>query len=135
MNTALVFHHIGYATVDIDQSASAFERMGYRRGPVFVDPIQRTLICFLTKDQEPSIELVQPADETSSVNKIVSKRGVTPYHLCYETPDIDRSFDELMEEGFIPLFRPVEAIAFGDRRICYFFKKETGYLELVEQGA
>ena len=135
MKTTLVFHHIGYATTDISLSASAFERMGYLRGPVFNDPLQRTLICFLTKNGEPSLELVQPADETSSVNKIVSARGVTPYHLCYETADIDTAFDELTEEGFIPLFRPVEAVAFGGRRICYFFKKEVGYLELVEPSA
>lgn len=134
MKTALVFHHIGYATGNIAQSASAFEEMGYNCSPVYDDLIQRTLICFLTKDGCPAIELVQPADEASSVNKIVSKRGVTPYHVCYETPDIDSAFEELTEAGFIPLFRPVEAIAFEGRRICYFFKKETGYLELVEQG-
>lgn len=76
--------------------------------------------------------MVAPADETSSINKLVKKHGVTPYHICFETPDIDLAFEEMTKDGFIPLFRPVEAAAFGDRRICYFYKKETGYLELVE---
>lgn len=135
MKSDFIFHHIGYATGDIERSATAFEELGYQRSPVFSDPIQRTLICFLSKEACPAIELVQPADETSSVNKIVSARGVTPYHVCYETADIDLAFDELLEAGFIPLFRPVEAVAFQDRRICYFFKKDTGYLELVERGS
>ena len=128
----LVFHHIGYATDDINRTAGVFEQMGYRRETVYTDPVQNTYICFLTKAGAPSIELVAPVDQTSSVNKILKARGVTPYHLCYETPDIDQSFEEMMEDGFIPLFRPVEATAFNNRRICYFFKKEIGYLELAE---
>lgn len=128
----LTFHHIGYATDRLSESIAAFESLGYSAGVVCLDPIQRTDICFLSKPGSPQIELVSPADETSSVNKIVGKHGVTPYHVCYETPDIDLAFDSLTEEGFIPLFRPVEAAAFGDRRICYFYKKEFGYLELVE---
>lgn len=129
----LKFHHIGYATGDIDQTVSDFEKMGYKRGIVFTDTIQNTYICFLRKEGFPTIELVQPVDDTCSVNKIVKSRGVSPYHLCYETDDIDQAFCNLMEQGYIPLFRPVEAIAFENRRICYFFKKESGYLELVEQ--
>ena len=81
--------------------------------------------------QSCDLGIVQPADDTCSVNKIVKSRGVSPYHLCYETDDIDQAFCDLMEQGYIPLFRPVEAIAFENRRICYFFKKESGYLELA----
>jgi methylmalonyl-CoA/ethylmalonyl-CoA epimerase len=35
--------------------------------------------------------------------------------------------------GFTPLFSPVPAPAFGNRLICYFWKKDIGLIEIVEQ--
>lgn len=80
------------------------------------------------------IELVEPTDERSSVNKLLKKNGVSPYHVCYEVDNIEECFVLLTEQyGFIPLFRPVEAAAFGNRLICYLYKKEIGFVELVNK--
>jgi methylmalonyl-CoA/ethylmalonyl-CoA epimerase len=125
------FHHIGYVTNDIESTAALYGIGGYTISEIITDGLQKVNICFLTKNGAPSIELVEPLDELSSVNKILKKSGVAPYHVCYEVDDIFEAYDALCELGYIPLFRPVEAIAFNNKLICYFFKKEVGYLELL----
>ncbi len=124
--------HIGIVTHDIEATASFYIQMGYEKSELYLDDIQRVHICILSKG-DSRIELVQPAAEKSSVNKLLKKNGVCPYHLCYEVEDIDKAYDEMVEEGFIPLFRPVEAVAFGGRLICYMYKQEVGYVELVNK--
>lgn len=128
----LKLDHVGIVTDDIVKTAATYEKLGYKKGDTVVDDIQKVKICFLTNDTS-KIELVEPASEKSSVNKLLKKNGVSPYHLCYEVDDIEKTFDELVEEGFIPLFRPVEATAFNNRLICYIYHKTTGYIELVNK--
>lgn len=128
------FHHIGYVTDSIANTSAVYLGAGYEASPVIDDTIQRVRICFLTKDGFPRIELIEPIDEQSSVNKILKKNGVSPYHTCYEVDDIDAAFDELVDvQGYTPLFRPVEAIALENRLISYLYKKEVGLVELVNK--
>jgi len=125
------FHHIGYATDSIADFSTEYIGGGYCMGTVFTDNIQRVKACFLYKKDNPVIELVEPLDEKSSINKILKKNGVCPYHICYETDSINADFDLMCERGYTPLFRPVKAAAFDNRLICYFYKKEIGFIELL----
>ncbi|MHA8051670.1 VOC family protein [Aquirufa sp. ROCK-SH2] len=125
------FNHIGYVTYSIESTALFYNNAGYSLSKIITDTTQNVKICFLKKIGEPTIELVEPVDELSSVNKILKKSGVVPYHICYEVDDIFVAYDALCQLGFTPLFRPVEAIAFNGKLICYFYKKEIGYLELL----
>lgn len=128
------FHHIGYVTDSIANTSAIYLAAGYTSSSVIDDPIQRVRICFLTKEGFPTTELIEPLDEQSSVNKILKKNGVSPYHTCYEVDDIDAAFNELVDvQGYTPLFRPVEAIALENRLISYLYKKETGLIELVNK--
>lgn len=61
------------------------------------------------------------------------KRGVTPYHTCYVVEDINAAYEEMLDNDFTPLFKPVAAPAFGNRLICYLWKSEIGFIELVNQ--
>jgi methylmalonyl-CoA/ethylmalonyl-CoA epimerase len=128
------FHHIGYVTDSITGTSSIYIQAGYQASSIIEDSIQRVKICFLTKLDCPKIELVEPIDERSSVNKILKRNGVSPYHICYEVDDINVAFNELVEaQGYIPLFRPVEAAAMNDRLICYLYKETIGFIELVNR--
>lgn len=135
MLSNFIFHHIGYVTDNIANTAKFYLEAGYEATDTIEDPIQKVHICFLTKDGFPRVELIQPVDETSSVNKIFKKTGVAPYHVCYEVEDIHAAYDELVDVmEYIPLFRPVEAIALENRLICYLYKKEVGFIELVNKS-
>lgn len=128
-------HHTGYLTGDIDETAKAFEVLGYVAQPVFDDKIQKCFICFLKREEgEALIELVQPYEDNITMQKMLKKRGVSPYHLCYEVLDVQAIYDNLSEtEGWLPIFAPLEAVAFENRKITYFMNAETGFVEFVNE--
>lgn len=125
--------HIGYLTEDISATAKEFERLGYAGGDICEDDIQRTRICFLTRDDEVRIELVEPYEDNVTMRKMLTKRGVTPYHVCYEVDDVEKAYEKLVANNWTALFKPVPATAFGDRKICYFWNREIGFIELVNK--
>ena len=82
MLKSMKFHHIGVAVKDISATAAVYVTGGYKQSDTIFDPIQNVNICWLTKENMPVVELLEPVDETSPVNKILEKNGVTPYHIC-----------------------------------------------------
>ena len=125
--------HIGYLTGNIIETRKAFQILGYTAGDVVNDDTQQTKICFLQKSGEPNIELVEPYEGNKTMQKMLTKRGVTPYHVCYEVDNIEQEFDELIAKDWTALFKPVEAPAFNNRKICYFWNSEIGFIELVNK--
>ena len=124
--------HIGYITKCIEKTAETFKVFGYVAEDIVNDDTQKTRICFLRKEDEVSIELVEPYPENATMQKML-KKGTTPYHTCYTVSDIQSVYEQLEDQGFTPLFSPVSAPAFGNRSICYFWKNDIGLIEVVEQ--
>lgn len=124
--------HVGYITDDIVQTVASFQLLGYKADAIINDDTQRTRICFLRKPGETNIELVEPYEDNKTMQKML-KRGVTPYHTCYVVDDIMASYEEMLDNDFTPLFKPVAAPAFDNRLICYFFKSDIGFIELVNR--
>lgn len=126
-------HHTGYITGNIDETAQAFEVLGYTKQPTYEDTIQKCFICFLKREEgEALIELVQPYEDNKTMQKMLTKRGVSPYPLCYEVEDVQAIYDKLSDtEGWLPMFAPVEVVAFGNRKITYFMNYEAGFIEFV----
>lgn len=139
-------HHIGYAVKSIERTAAIYTTNGWSQSEVVFDPIQQTNITFLTKDGCQKIELVEDAQSADNkgirnaigegkkqIDNILSKVGVSPYYVCYETKDIETTIAELRKQRFLMLFKPVEAVAIDNKRICYMMHPEVGLIELVEQ--
>ena len=124
--------HVGYITDDIVQTVASFQLLGYKADAIINDDTQRTRICFLRKSGETNMELVEPYEDNKTMQKML-KRGVTPYHTCYVVDDIMASYEEMLDNDFTPLFKPVAAPAFDNRLICYFFKSDIGFIELVNR--
>jgi len=128
-----IFHHTGIAVESIERTAALFVDAGYKMTNVIFDSKQNVKISFLGKAHSPLLELVEPVDDTSPVRNILNKVGVSAYHFCYEVEDIDDSISQLRKKKFMLLIKPVEAVAFGGRRICFLYHKETGLIELLEK--
>jgi methylmalonyl-CoA/ethylmalonyl-CoA epimerase len=124
---------MGYAVRDILTTAGYYIGAGWEISEIYCDKIQNARIAFLSKNAFPLIELVAPVDENSPIVKTLDKMGVTPYHVCYETDDIEQSVIALKKQHFLPLFKPVEAIAFGNRAICYLYHQHVGLIELLNK--
>ena len=126
--------HIGFLTEDIFASIIVFKTLGYGfEGQIYEDDIQQCKICFLLKTGEPRIELVEPYEENRTMQKMLKKQGTGPYHTCHIVDNFRVSYESLLKDGWYAMFEPVKAVAFGGKLICYLFKDEFGYLEIVEK--
>lgn len=125
--------HIGWLTDSIEETSKVFSILGYKADAIVNDDTQRCRICFIYKPNEVRVELVEPYEDNKTMQRMLKKQGCGPYHTCHTVKDIDATYEELVSKDFIPLFQPVAAPAFGGRRICYFFKQEIGYYEVVEE--
>ena len=130
----LPFHHIGIACYNIEETSQFFIQTGYSLSPAIYDSIQNVNIAFLSKKGNPLIELISPHDETSPVNKNLQKNGVSPYHICYETENLEETIAELKKLKFLLVSRPAAAVAMEKRRVCFLFSKNAGLIELVEKA-
>lgn len=133
MKHLLEMDHIGYAVKNIEKSAALYVEAGWTLSNIFEEKVQNTKIAFLTKPGMTTIELVSPLDGDSPVDHILRTQGVSPYHICYVVADIMQAVEDLYEEGFKPLFLPVESVAMENRKICYLYHLDVGYIELVEK--
>jgi methylmalonyl-CoA/ethylmalonyl-CoA epimerase len=128
-----IFHHAGIASESIAKTSELYVGTGYRMTEMIHDPRQNVKISFLEKEGSPLLELVEPVDETSPVRNILDKIGVSAYHFCYEVENLDNSIAQLRQKKFMLLVKPVEAVAFDGRRICFLYHKDAGLIELLEK--
>lgn len=128
-------HHIGYITGNIENSSKKFELLGYEQELTYKDDVQKCLICLLiNKADNTIVELVQPNADNKTLSKLLERRGASPYHICFEVDDVQKKYEELSHvEGWIPIFPPVEAIAFSGRKITYFINAEIGFIEFLNK--
>lgn len=134
MLSCFTFHHIGVATNSIDNTSKYYQDAGYNKTETVFDPIQNVNIAFLTKNGMPMVELLEPVDEKSPINKIIKTSGVSPYHCCYIVDNITEAISELRKQQYVMLSKPVEAVALENKRICFLFNKEVGLIELLESN-
>ena len=127
----LTLHHIGLVTKDINNSISFFRRINYQESDIYIDHIQNVKIALLTATNSTTIELVEPLSITSPVTSLLKKNGNTPYHLCYETENIEETIIKFRKLNFIKLFNPVPAVAFQGKLICYLYNSNVGLIELI----
>lgn len=127
-------NHIGYAVRDIQKTAQFYLDAGWQLSEIYEEEVQHAKIAFLTKDGFPKIELVAPLreGEQSPVDTYLQKIGCCTYHVCYDVDDIEQAVEDLYdEEGFMPMFEPVESVAMEGHQICYLYNLHVGLIELV----
>lgn len=90
--------HIGYITDQMEETMESFVRLGYAPESIVDFEAHKCKICFLHKEEETTVELVEPYEENKSLRKLL-KNGVTPYHVCYEVEDIEKAISELNGGG------------------------------------
>ena len=129
------FHHIGVAVMDISKTAAVYVAGGYQQSETMFDPVQNVNICWLTKEGMPVVELLEPVDENSPVQKTLEKNGVTPYHTCYIVDDIEAAIKELRKMKYVVVCKPVEALAIHGCKVSFLYNKSVGLIELVESPA
>ena len=126
-------NHIGYLVKNLDKSLNAFLKLGYKiKQKTILDEYRQIKICFIEKNGYV-IELVTPISKTSVVSKLIKKIGNSAYHICYETDDILSEMKNLENSGYILCSELHQAIAFQNRRVCFYLNPYLGIIELLEK--
>ena len=126
--------HIGYAVKRIDRAITAFQKLGYEFEPVINDTDRNVRLAFGVKNGY-RIELVAPLDKKaeSPVDQYLSNAIGTPYHICYESENLDTDVEKLVEQGYKVVIAPRPAIALGNRRVVFMMNIGFGLMEIVEK--
>jgi methylmalonyl-CoA/ethylmalonyl-CoA epimerase len=132
---SFTFKHIGVAVADLEKAIGFYRSVfGYRvlSGPI-EDPIQKVIVCFLGPDDSSpaTIELVSPCGDTAPIHKFLTN-GIGAYHMCYGVENMEIALAHVRSNGSIVINDPVPAVAFGGRRICWFYTPTRQLIELAE---
>jgi len=125
-------HHIGYAVQNIDEAIKYFSLLGFKRCSERVEDLLRNVRIQFLEIEGIKIELIEPMNDQSPINNILSKSGPTPYHICMETEKFKDVFLRLKKEGFKPITQVKNAPAITNRNVIFLFRKEIGVIELVD---
>jgi methylmalonyl-CoA/ethylmalonyl-CoA epimerase len=124
------FHHLGIACADIE-AAAAYVRRAFEvvsdSGTV-EDPLQNVRVRLFNEGLPGAIELVCGPP----VERLIAK-GLTYYHVCYTTPDIEASLSRLGALGAVPVSPPTPAVLFGGRRVAFAYTL-LGLVEFLEDA-
>ena len=127
----LKIHHIGYLVKKITEAKTAFTQLGYRiTQDTVYDEIRKVHICFLEKDGY-AVELVSPADPGSVVAGLLKKYKNCPYHICYETTDLEGSLQTLTSQGYTAIDMPTPAPALSGCHVVFLMNPFLGMIELL----
>lgn len=126
-------HHIGYAVRNINDAAEYFISLGYEPCGNEVDDFERGVkICFFRDRNGAKIELIAPLRDDSPVSLWLKKNGCSPYHLCYESSDIEQDLLTLNNKGFRVAVPMSPAPAVNGRRVVFLYNPHIGLIELIE---
>ena len=126
-------HHIGYAVNNIEDSLNEFKKLGYKCVENKIVDKKRKVIIQFIKNGDYSIELVAPLGKESPVTNLLKKQGNSPYHICYETDNLEKEIKDLDDDGFVIISDLLKAPAINNKKVIFLYKKEIGLIELVEE--
>ncbi len=126
-------HHIGYLVKNIEKSRAKFLQLGYEvERPVKFDAIRDVNIEFLLNDGY-RVELIQPLSENSPMYPLLKRYKNSPYHICYEVDDLNKSVEELSGNGYTVIQEPKVAPCIDDKKVVFLTNISMGIIELVER--
>ena len=129
----LKFHHIGCLVDDIDSSIHIYKNLFQSNNvseKIFVSS-QGVFVCFVGMTDHGYIELIEPVDETSTVNKFI-KKGFTYYHVAYLVKNVDDTIAKMCDMHFkhVNIFY---SEAFDDKKCAFLFSPDLHLIELIEE--
>ena len=126
-------NHIAMAVKDLDQAAKFYQNtLGLPLSGIEVVAEQKTKVGFL-KIGESNIELVQPAEPGSPLDKFLETRGPGIHHICLEVDDLEAEIKSLLDKGAVMIDQKPRLGAHHSKVAFIHPKSSNGILiELVE---
>ena len=133
----LTFHHLGLAVQKPETARTFLTKLGYRIGPVMLDPVQNVHLAMGDHDAMPSVEIIWPADGKGPLDRYLKEhREGLVYHMAFAAKDLAASMAALKADPDVRAIfwaEPQEAILFGGRKIVFCIINGVGLIELVAE--
>ena len=107
--------------------------MGYAVSETVIEPVQKVYVAYARKDGMPTIEMLEPLDETSPVKQILKKNGNTPYHTCYAVNNLQDAMADMRKEVFRHLGKPVPGHGLDDALMVFMYNINFGLIQIMEK--
>jgi methylmalonyl-CoA/ethylmalonyl-CoA epimerase len=125
----LVMHHVGIACKDMESTAEFVLRsyvVESDTGKVY-DPLQDAYLRLFNGGRPGAIELV-----SGPMVANMAKQNITYFHVCYSTPNLEKTLADSQEAGAMIVSAPKPAILFGGRLVAFIYTP-LGLVELLEE--
>jgi methylmalonyl-CoA epimerase len=125
-------NHVGIAVRSIDVARKFYEKLGLSIGYEEIIPHEQVRVAFLQAG-ERLLELLEPTEKDSSLERFLEKRGEGLHHLALEVPDIESTLQALKKNG-VRLTEEVIRIGADGHRYFFIHPSSAGgiLLEIVE---
>ncbi len=124
--------HIGYAVKSIDKAKKQMETLGFTFEETIPDTDRNIYLAFGEMDGY-RVELVAPISNGTPVDAFLEKIGLTPYHICYMSSEIEADMERLQQKRFKVTIPLAPAVAFGEKRVVFMYSLSVGLIEIVEE--
>jgi len=126
-------NHIALAVDNLDEAAKFYQNcLGLELSGIETINAQKTKVGFFQIGAS-SIELVQPAEPDSPLQKFLAAKGQGIHHICFEVDDIEAEIKNLLAKGATMIDREPRPGAHNARVAFIHPKSAAGVLiELVE---
>ena len=133
--TELRFHHIGIFVPTIQLGIEWHKALLCEPefGELIQDPDMGVSVLFITDKDKIVYELIAPLGKNSPATASLKKGTNIVNHLAYETPDFEGQIIRMRELGCMPIGPAREAVAFGNRRVAFFYTPLRTIIELIEE--
>ena len=127
-NPEIEFDHIGIAVESHTKVYSFWKSLGWDedQNPETVVS-QKVKVAMLPLKNQANVELLEPTDGGSPVQKFINKRGPGIHHVCFRVKNIDGLLEKLKSEGVSE-----DEIKTGEAEVQ---KLTDGYIVKVDQLA
>ncbi len=129
--------HVGIAVRDIDQSLKTWESVFQFQASEIEEVTERGVkVAYLDIPGGSAVELIEPLEEGTPVDRFLKQRGEGIHHICLEVEDIDEAIRELINKG-IEFVSEKPAKGAGGSRIVFLKPQNINgvLIELKESGS
>ncbi|MDQ3015526.1 MAG: methylmalonyl-CoA epimerase [Bacteroidota bacterium] len=116
--------HIGIAVRSLAESDPLFQRLLGQPPYKHEEISEQRVITSFFKTGTAKIELLEPTDPSSTIQKFIDGKGEGIHHIAFEVPDIRVEMQRLREEGF-DLLQDEPTRGADNKWVCFIHPKSA----------
>ncbi|HLT23077.1 MAG TPA: methylmalonyl-CoA epimerase [Bacteriovoracaceae bacterium] len=121
-----ILDHIAIAVKSIDVTEKIYKDLGLTFAPereIVED--QKVKTAFANIDVNAHVELLEPTDPESTIQKFIDTKGEGIHHICFKVKDVVAKTNELTEKGYRFIY-PAPRLGAGGCLVNFMHPKSTG---------